>query len=269
MESRFRLPGHDEPEIVVERSALGGIKVTAGGAAVPRRRGRQAVYEVPLADGTTVPIELKGQYTGLRAVVAGMEIPIERPIPKWLLVLVFLPLALVLGGLVGGVLGIIGTTLNGTLARSGVPAAAKAGGMLVTTVVAAAIWYGVAFVVTPLPKLDVGACMNGIREGSVVTATSNQPVDCAQPHDNEVIGSFDYTASSGFPGSDALQAFAEQVCLPAFSQYVGVDFQSSKLDVLPLLPTDQTWLKGDRTVSCIVLMHDGTKLTGSVKGTAQ
>lgn len=39
--------------------------------------------------------------------------------------------------------------------------------------------------------------------------------------------------------------------------------------MIVLVPTDQLWAKGDRTVGCIVVEPDGRQMTESVRGTAQ
>ena len=63
--------------------------------------------------------------------------------------------------------------------------------------------------------------------------------------------------------------FAQDPCLDAFAEYVGIDFQTSSLDMILVTPTDLTWLKGDREIECVVLTTDAGKLTGSVRGFAR
>jgi len=102
-----------------------------------------------------------------------------------------------------------------------------------------------------------------------VTTANTRAVECASPHDNEVIGAIRYEGQDAFPGAAALQSYAETACIRAFGTYVGIDFQTSSLNMMPVLPTDLTWAKGDRQVVCVVLAADGSKLTGSVEGTAR
>jgi hypothetical protein len=64
-------------------------------------------------------------------------------------------------------------------------------------------------------------------------------------------------------------SFAQTQCGGAFGTYVGVDFQSSSLEMFIAMPSDLTWAKGDRQIGCVVLAADDTMLTGSVKGTAR
>ena len=96
-------------------------------------------------------------------------------------------------------------------------------------------------------------------------------MDCSSAHDGEVVGSFDVQAAAGaaYPGTGALQTAASQGCPPRFADYVGIAFEASRLNILPVVPTQVAWQAGTREVSCVALTTDGTKLTGSVKGTAR
>jgi hypothetical protein len=187
------------------------------------------------ADGTTHQITLAGQLTGLRAVVDGTEIPLERRLRPWEIALSGLPFGLAVGGAIGGLIGAMAWLMNNRLARSTARAPIRVLGMLGVTILAALVWFGIAFAVAPTASLTAGTCLNGIREGATLTASSVSPVACTSPHDNEVIGTFVFTRNGPFPGDAALQTYAETVCLPAFKSYV-------------------------------VLSGDGTKLTNSVKG---
>jgi hypothetical protein len=266
MDLPFRIPGTTEPEIVVRRSALGGLQVLVNGAPVKGQRGR---YPLQLPDGSVKELRLTGQWTGLKAVVDGVETPLEPTIPKYLLVLIFLPVGLVgLGGLIGGTFGGLGALINTGVARLSLPTAGKVIAMLGVTVLAAALYVvaAVAFrsAIAPNVTLEVGACLNGVAEGQVIV--SLDPVPCTTAHDNEVVGSATHPDAATYPGQAALETFAATPCISAFNAYVGSDFQTSSLAMLPILPTETTWATGDRTIACVVLSSDGTKLTSSVKG---
>jgi hypothetical protein len=146
----------------------------------------------------------------------------------------------------------------------------KAAAAIVVVLAGVGIWLGSSLLITPLPKLAVGQCMNGLRQGSSVTAANTKAVDCATPHDNEIIGVVDVADQQAFPGDQVMVITAQAQCVPAFANYVGSDFNSSKLNMIPIVPTQTSWTtKGDRTIACVVISTDGTKLTGSVKGTKQ
>jgi hypothetical protein len=269
MDLPLRIPGTSGPEIIVRRSALGGLQVVVDGIPVKGRRGR---YPIQLSDGSVKELRLTGKWTGLKAVVDGVETPLETPIPRYLLVLIFLPLILLpIGGLIGGAFGGLAAAINTGAARFRMPTAGKVIAMLGVTALAVALYVvtAVAFrtAIDPVATLDVGACVNGVAEGQVITAID--PVSCTAPHDNEIVGSATYPDGPAHPGQAALETFAATPCVAAFNAYVGGDFQTSSLAMLPIVPTEATWAKGDRAITCVVLTHDGSKLTTSVKGTSR
>jgi hypothetical protein len=141
--------------------------------------------------------------------------------------------------------------------------------MLGATALGIAIYVGVAFVLAPIPSLAAGQCVNGIHEGTELSASSYRPVDCAGAHDNEVIGSVRSTTTGAYPGQQTLFDFATNPCYDAFAAYVGIDFQTSELEMIVITPSDVTWAKGDRVVACVAVAPNAGKLTGSVKGSAR
>jgi putative regulator of septum formation len=266
MDLPFRIPGTSEPEIIVRRSTFGGLTVLVDGTPVKGQRGR---YPIQLPDGSIKELRLTGQWTGLKAVVDGVETPLEPPVPRSLLVLAFMPIALVaVGGLIGGAFGGVGVAVNTGVLRLQMGTPAKVLAMFGVTVVSVALFVVAALAfrnaVAPVQTLDVGMCVNGVAEGSVIARID--PVSCSTPHDNEVVGTTRYPEAGAYPGQAALETFAAPPCIAAFNAYVGVDFSSSSLDMLPILPTDATWASGDRAITCIVLARDRSKLTSSVKG---
>jgi len=88
-------------------------------------------------------------------------------------------------------------------------------------------------------------------------------------HENEVVGLVTYTGADAYPGMQAFLDFANAPCLEAFESYVGISFELSDLDMIVLTPTDATWIKGHRTIACVVYTLDGSTLTGSIRGTAR
>lgn len=267
MDIPYRLPGTTEPDIVVRRSALGNISVLVNGQKAKRRGALK--YDIPMPDGTTTELRLGGQWSGLKATANGVETVLEPAVNPIFTILVFVPIALVLvGGAIGGVIGVIASAINLALSRRPLRAPVKLVAMLGTIAVAAAVWFGFAFALTPLPKLALGTCVNGISEGANLTAASYNAVDCSKQHDNEIVGVVTYTAGSSYPGEAALLTFAQQACPPAFETYVGIPFEESVLDMLPVVPNDLRWAKGDHEVSCVAIGPGGSPMTSSVKGSA-
>lgn len=277
METSFRIPGTLGPEITVTRSLLGNVKVLVDGQKAQRRGWWRPTYLIPMADGSTKELRVTGQWIGLKAIVDGNEIEIERRLRPWEIALTFLPFVLVVGGLIGGFFGATAWAINARLARSDVRAPIRAAGMILVSLVAAALYvvtvttvaFLTAVAMAPVPMLTVGNCLDGIDEGATVSAAATRSVDCANPHENEVVASLDYSPDGAFPGQAALDAFALTHCPTAFESYVGISYEQSSLGMLPVMPTDLTWATGDRSIVCVVLTMDGSKLTGSVKGSGK
>ena len=110
--------------------------------------------------------------------------------------------------------------------------------------------------------LEVGTCFDDTAETQV---SSVPEVDCAEPHDNEVFAVFDYTETDTFPGDEALDAAATDLCIAQFQAYVGEAYIDSTLEVFPIIPTEASWDDGDREVICALYNNDLRKLTGSVR----
>ena len=261
----FLIPGTTDPAITIRRTFLGDLRVLANGIPVKRRR---QVFAIPLADGTSAELRLSGQWTGLKAVVNGVETRLEPPVPRLLVGLIFLPLGLVLlGGLIGGLIGAVTSGVNLGISRGTMRRPVQVMLMVGATALATAVWFAIAFTLSPVPTLATGTCTNGIREGEQ-PASAYRPVDCALSHDNEVVGTVTYPEGGAYPGQDVLFAFGQRPCSEAFASYVGIDFQSSVLNMIILTPSDLTWVKGDRAISCVALQASG-KITGSIRGAAR
>jgi hypothetical protein len=62
---------------------------------------------------------------------------------------------------------------------------------------------------------------------------------------------------------------AFEQCLDRFAGFVGVDYESSTLDITALYPSSQSWsTQNDREVVCAVFEMNGEKLKGSAKDSA-
>ena len=117
--------------------------------------------------------------------------------------------------------------------------------------------------------LEVGDCFDQPPDGNIQEVAG---VPCEEPHDLEVYAIFDMEGGDDapFPGSEAVEAAAEECQATLFEDYVGVDFASSRFGVLPLTPTQDSWEQGDdREIICTAATVDGTQVTGSIQGTAE
>lgn len=113
-------------------------------------------------------------------------------------------------------------------------------------------------------ELKVGDCT---KEELKEEATKIALVPCTEPHTHEAYFAVDYVGDA-YPGSATLEVFAEQKCVGAFADYVGVELAQSHFYFTYLYPSVTTWQsKDDRQVMCFVVSRDEV-LVASVKGTA-
>jgi hypothetical protein len=119
--------------------------------------------------------------------------------------------------------------------------------------------------------IRLGDCFDNTSEFASDEAgeVSSLPgVPCADPHDNEVYAVFniDYTE---FPGDEQMAEDAFNACHARFESFVGLEYESSTLDIAALYPSTESWsFQDDREVICAVYDMNGDKLTGSAQGSA-
>lgn len=90
-------------------------------------------------------------------------------------------------------------------------------------------------------------------------------VPCTEPHSHEAYFTVEYP-DGPYPGSTAVETFAEQQCVGAFADYVGIEVAQSRLYFTYLYPSVSTWNdKKDRQVVCFAVSRDEL-VTGTVKG---
>jgi len=270
METTFRIPGTEGPDITVRRSGLGRIAVLAAGQPVRRMKSPGLAYEVPLADGSTKSIQIEGRWSSLKAIVDGEGIELERPLRPWERLLALAPyLLFLLGGWIGAAIGAAASVINVRILRTAAATPLRAAGAVAVSLVGAALTIGIAFAAAPVPAFTVGSCVNGLGDGQDVSTEATKPVDCASAHDGEVAGNVQYVSQGAFPGTEAIVSATTARCEGVFVSYVGLSFDDSSLGLFFVVPSESTWIKGDRTVTCIVVGPDKTKLTGSIKGSRE
>lgn len=119
-------------------------------------------------------------------------------------------------------------------------------------------------------NIRVGDCFDDTSSviGSDEEVTSLPAVPCANPHDNEVFAVFDVSVSD-YPGADQMSVMAFDACRQRFESFVGMDYDTSSLDILTLHPSSDSWrMQNDREVVCALYDMEGNKVTGTVKGRA-
>lgn len=118
---------------------------------------------------------------------------------------------------------------------------------------------------TDVFTIAVGDCLNdGGVEGEVSEVAV---IDCASAHDSEAFKSV-MMADGDFPGETVVSDQAVSDCTSAFSDFIGLDYESSTLDFSYYYPTEDSWSSGDREILCIAYDPNGTT-TGSLEGAAK
>jgi hypothetical protein len=117
-------------------------------------------------------------------------------------------------------------------------------------------------------ELVVGTCLTdshlSVDGGDAIDRLETIP--CAAAHYEEVIALGDF-AGDTYPGRDVLVDELDVACVDAFESYVKVDYGASALSLDYLLPTETSWIAGDRGYACLVFAD--SPLEGSVAGTAR
>jgi len=118
--------------------------------------------------------------------------------------------------------------------------------------------------------LEVGDCFDQPPSGDITEVAA---IPCDEPHDLEVFAKFDMEGGDDapYPGDAAVRTASEECIGTLFEDYVGLDYQSSRFDVFPITPTQDTWESdlNDREIICTANTVDGTPITGSIQGTAE
>ena len=115
--------------------------------------------------------------------------------------------------------------------------------------------------------LKVGDCFD-LKDPSADEVNDVTAGPCTTEHEYELffVGAL---AEGEYPSDDAFDQYVVDNCNPAFATYVGTAYDDSELDVYWLVPTDDAWRAGDRTVQCAAFHPRVHRLTQSVRGSNQ
>ncbi|MFD5714113.1 septum formation family protein [Streptomyces pharetrae] len=112
-------------------------------------------------------------------------------------------------------------------------------------------------------SLDIGDCYNpnGKAEG---TAFAVEVVPCTEAHVGQVVGEFAIDKGREYPGDDEISAIADTRCPVEAQKYAPDTWALPKGAALfYYTPTKESWLTGDRAVSCTYTAEKG-KFSGSL-----
>lgn len=117
-------------------------------------------------------------------------------------------------------------------------------------------------------QLAAGECI----DDSIVGEEGEQEVgalpvvDCAEPHTAEVYYVEDLPDGDFNPVT--VGNTADEACYDEFEPFMGIAYESSDYYISSIVPSYETWERGDRQVACLIVGEVGEELTGSLKGSA-
>ena len=117
-----------------------------------------------------------------------------------------------------------------------------------------------------IQDLKAGNCIsemvNGTEQGGS-DATGAKLVDCSTPHQYEVTGTGQSTASTYAEANTSDEVTA--VCGPLLDSYVGSPSKAKKYQAVALTPSQSSWDQGDHSLVCFTQNRDNTPLNNSIK----
>ena len=117
-----------------------------------------------------------------------------------------------------------------------------------------------------IQDLKAGNCIsemvNGTEQGGT-DATGAKLVDCSTPHQYEVTGTGQSTASTYAEATTSDEVTT--VCAPVLESYVGSPSKAKKYQAAALTPSQSSWDQGDHSLTCFAQNRDNTPLNNSIK----
>ena len=113
--------------------------------------------------------------------------------------------------------------------------------------------------------LKVGDCLAEIEYTEEIFI-SVETVACTEPHSDEIFATVNLPEGDGqFPGFNAIEAQAEELCIAEFEGFIGRSYEESVLDIAFFTPDEEGWRAGDRLILCTVYDPAGDT-TGTLAG---
>jgi hypothetical protein len=108
----------------------------------------------------------------------------------------------------------------------------------------------------------VGDCLTEALPGEVIFSLQTLP--CSEPHSEEIYAAV--TLPEGdFPGTEAMNAQADELCAAESESFVGLPYEESVLYLTYLTPTREGWVRGRPRGRCSVYDPEG-EVSGSLRG---
>ncbi|MGH3580629.1 MAG: septum formation family protein [Mycobacterium sp.] len=109
-------------------------------------------------------------------------------------------------------------------------------------------------------EIGVGDCLTELPSDSSLVA-SVKTVECAEPHKGEVFAVITVPGND-FPGQAKIVGYQDK-CQPALQTYSSAAMDDPEVGMFVLYPTEASWKRGDRALTCIATTDDPR--SGSLK----
>lgn len=118
-----------------------------------------------------------------------------------------------------------------------------------------------------ITDLRVGDCFD-LKDPDAEQVEEVEAKPCTTAHRFELYYVGDMP-DGDFLDDAAIVTWIEQNCVPEFAAYVGVSYEASVLDLIPVTPAEDGWEDGDHAVQCVLLDPGNEELTVSLEGAAR
>lgn len=113
-----------------------------------------------------------------------------------------------------------------------------------------------------------GQCLN-YPSNAADGVDTLEATECTAPHNAQVYHLSDL-ADGDFPGTTAVSAEADSICLEQFEPFIGRDYATSEFYISTLFPTEQSWAAGDREIVCLATTEDySPTITEDLRGSGR
>ncbi|WP_130179074.1 septum formation family protein [Cryobacterium sp. SO1] len=112
---------------------------------------------------------------------------------------------------------------------------------------------------------EVGQCVDVRKDGPT---GPESVVPCTETHDDEAYARVTLGGADGveYPGEATTQELANTLCRQEFADFVGIRYEDSVFEFLPMYPSESSWnLHADRRVTCLI-WYPSDSLTVSLRG---
>jgi len=111
-----------------------------------------------------------------------------------------------------------------------------------------------------IESLGVGDCFNGPEVGGdFVEIGEVDKIDCDEPHRYEMYAVTELEGSS-FPGDAQAASIGDDFCLSRFASFVGIEYEYSIYYGNSIVPSIDSWSRGDHSIQCVVGLEYGSKV---------